>query len=105
MAVLEVRDDNFDTEVLQSGSIAVVDFWAVWCGPCRQMAPIVETISNEMTEIKFYKLNIDENQEIAQKYQVSSIPTLILYKGGEAKDRLIGAVPGSQVRAFIERSL
>ncbi|AEQ53485.1 thioredoxin [Pelagibacterium halotolerans] len=87
-----VTDANFSTEVLGSKEPVLVDFWAEWCGPCRAIAPILEEISGEMEgKVKIVKLNVDENPGIAAQYGVRSIPTMILFKGGEAADIKIGA--------------
>ena len=87
-----VTDANFATEVLGSPEPALVDFWAEWCGPCRAIAPILEEISGEMAgKVKIVKLNVDENPGTAAQYGVRSIPTMILFKGGEAADIKIGA--------------
>jgi len=90
--VTEVSDDTFSTEVLGSDRPVVVDFWAPWCGPCRVIAPIMRDMSDEYGEhLKFVKLNVDESPRIAGDYRVLSIPTLILFEGGEAKETIVGA--------------
>ena len=89
-AVKDFTDDNFDAEVLQSDGVVLVDFWAPWCGPCRQLAPIVEQLAAENPGVKIGKLNIDDNASVAQKFGISSIPTLLLFKGGEVADSVVG---------------
>ena len=93
MAIIEVNKDNFEEEVLKSDKKVLVDFWADWCGPCKMMAPIVEALSEELSDVKVCHINIDENIDIAQKYRVMSIPTFIAFKGGEESGRQIGAIP------------
>jgi thioredoxin 1 len=89
----EVNDSNFQAEVIESESPVLVDFWAPWCGPCRVVAPVLEEIAVERPELRVVKLNIDDNQQTAANFQVLSIPTLILFKGGEAVKTVIGAYP------------
>ena len=90
---LRINKDNFEEEVLKSDKKVLVDFWADWCGPCKMMAPIVEALSEELSDVKVCHINIDENIDIAQKYRVMSIPTFIAFKGGEESGRQIGAIP------------
>lgn len=88
----QVSDATFQSEVLQAAEPVLVDFWAEWCGPCRAIAPVLEELSTELEgKVKIVKLNVDENPEIAATYGVRSIPTMILFKGGEAADMKIGA--------------
>ena len=87
---IEVTEENFDKEVLQSEEPVLVDFWAPWWGPCRMMGPIIDEIADEAFEVKVCKLNVDESPDIAMKYDVESIPTLILFKNGVVKSTMIG---------------
>ncbi|MCB6992482.1 thioredoxin [bacterium 210820-DFI.6.37] len=97
MAVLNVTKDNFEKDVLGADGLVLIDFWAAWCGPCKMMAPVLEQIAEENPDIKVGKLNIDEEPELAQKYRVMSIPTLILFENGEPKETSIGLVPKESV--------
>ena len=90
--VLEVSDETFQKEVLQSAKPVVVDFWAVWCGPCRMLSPIVEEVAKEEADVKFCKLNVDDNPNQAGNFQIMSIPTLIFFKGGKAVDKVVGLI-------------
>jgi thioredoxin 1 len=101
-----VGTDSFESDVLTSDKPVLVDFWAEWCGPCRMIAPILEQVAESMDgKVQIAKLNVDENQDIAVRYQVSSIPTLILFKDGEVADRVMGALPQSALEQFIERNI
>ena len=104
--VTEVTDDNFQAEVLEAETPVMVDFWATWCGPCRMVAPVVEEIAKERADaLKVVKLNVDENQQTAVAYDVMSIPTLILFSGGEVAKKIIGAYPKRKLEAELEPSL
>ncbi len=87
---IEITSANFESEVLKSEKPVLVDFWAEWCGPCRMMAPIIEEIAAERSDIKVGKLNVDEENELANRYQISAIPTVLLFKGGEAVSASVG---------------
>ena len=102
MAVVKLTAENFEQEVLKSDKPVLVDFYADWCGPCKMMAPVIEQISNEETEIKVGKINIDENIEIAQKYKVMSIPMFIAFKNGEVAAKTLGAQPKEEVLKLVK---
>ena len=93
MAVVDLTTENFEEEVLKAQQPVLVDFYADWCGPCKMMSPVVEEVSEELTDVKVCHINIDENMDIAQKYRVMSIPTFIAFKNGEESGRQIGAIP------------
>ena len=98
MKPLTISDDNFENEVLKSDQPVLIDFWATWCGPCRAIAPIVEDLASEYEGmVKIGKLDVDNNQDTAIKYGVRSIPTLLVFKNGQVKERIIGAVPKTQI--------
>jgi len=102
----EVTDNNFQAEVIESDTPVLVDFWAPWCGPCRVVAPVLEEIAAERGEaLRIVKLNVDENQQTAAKFEVLSIPTLILFKGGQPVKKVIGAYPKKKLEAELEPSL
>jgi thioredoxin 1 len=101
----EVTDSNFQAEVIESDGAVLVDFWAPWCGPCRVVGPVLEEIAAERPELRVVKLNIDENQQTAASYQVLSIPTMILFKGGEAVKTVIGAYPKKRLEAELQPHL
>ena len=102
MSVVKLTTENFEQEVIHSDKPVLVDFYADWCGPCKMMAPVVEEIAAEKEDVNVGKLNIDEEMEIAQKYKVMSIPTFMVFKGGEAVKRDMGAKPKSEVISMFE---
>jgi thioredoxin 1 len=106
MATMKVSDASFEQDVLKADGPVVVDFWAEWCGPCKQIGPALEEIATEMKgRITVAKLNIDENPAVPSRYGIRSIPTLMLFSGGELKDTQIGAVPKGRIQDWINRSI
>lgn len=104
--IFDVTTSNWDKEVLQDQGLVMVDFWAVWCGPCRMIAPTVEDLAREYTgKVKVAKLNTDENPDIATKYKIMGIPTIMFFKNGQKVDQLVGAVPKPQIKAKIDSLL
>jgi thioredoxin 1 len=102
-AITEVTDVNFQADVLESDIPVLVDFWAPWCGPCRIVAPVLEQLADERSdELKIVKLNVDENQQTAAAFEVLSIPTLILFRGGQVAKKVIGAYPKRKLEAELE---
>ena len=105
MAIIEIREDNFEKEVLQSDRPVLVDFWASWCGPCKMMAPVLDELAATHPEVKVGKINVDEQGSLAMKYRIMSIPTLIVMKGGKVVEQAVGARGKQDVAAMIERHL
>jgi thioredoxin 1 len=101
----DVTDNNFQAEVLESDTPTLVDFWAPWCGPCRIIAPSLEELNEELDNFRVVKLNVDENQLTAAKYEVMSIPTLIVFKNGEPAKKIIGAMPKKRLQQELEPAL
>ena len=104
--VAQVSDASFEGDILKSEVPVLVDFWAPWCGPCRSVAPIVDDLANEYAgKLKVAKINVDESTEVAMRYQITSIPTFIVFKNGEVADRALGALPRSKFVKLIDRNL
>jgi thioredoxin 1 len=101
----DVTDGTFQAEVLEADTPVLVDFWAPWCGPCRVVHPILEEIAVERDDMRIVSLNVDENQETASTYEVLSIPTMILFKGGQVAQRIVGAMPKKRLEAELEPAL
>ena len=97
-----LTENNFDREVLQSDKLVVVDFWATWCGPCMMLGPVMEALEGEMPDVKFCKVNVDDERGLAMEYGVQSIPMLLFVKNGEIKGTSIGYADKATIRARIE---
>ena len=104
MAALEVTDDSFSNEVLNSELPVLVDFWAEWCGPCKMVSPIVEELANEYNgKVKVAKLDVDSNPQTATNYGIRGIPTLLMFKDGSAVDQIVGAVPKTHIAERLDK--
>ena len=106
MSSVAVTDENFEAEVLKSDTPVVVDFWAEWCGPCKQLSPLVDELADEMSgKVKVVKVNIDESPEAPTKYGVRGIPTLMVFKDGQLVDTRVGGMPKSQLTEWVEGAI
>ena len=104
--VQKVDINSFDSEVIKSDKVTVVEFFADWCGPCRKLSPVIEEIEQELSgKVKFTKINTDENIPLAQNYQISGIPTLLVFKNGKLEERMVGLMPKSAIITNIEKYL
>ena len=104
--VIDLSDNNFETEVINSSLPVVVDFWATWCGPCRKLSPVIDSIAEEYDgRVKFVKVNIEECNETAKTYSISGLPSILIFKQGEPVERLVGFIPKSTIIMNIEKSL
>jgi thioredoxin 1 len=102
----EVTDSSFESDVVEATTPVVVDFWAVWCGPCRMVAPIVDELATEYEgKVGFAKLNVDENPEVSMKYGIRSIPTLLVFKDGKPVDQIVGALPKKEMQKRVEAAI
>lgn len=104
--VIHLNDGEFETEVLKSNVPVLVDFYADWCGPCHAIAPTIEALSNEFEDkVKFVKVDVDASQEVASRYEIMSIPTVMLFENGKVEDSIVGAYPATVYKQHIERAL
>jgi thioredoxin 1 len=106
MSVMHFTDANFKTEVLDSATPVLVDFWATWCGPCRMVAPVVEELAKEYAgKMKVGKVDVDENSRVASEYGVMSIPTIMIFKSGKVMEQVVGALSKGQLKAVIDSNI
>jgi thioredoxin 1 len=104
--VTSVTNDSWEKEVMQSQNVVMVDFWAAWCGPCKMVAPVVEELAKEYEgKAKFFKLNTDENPDLASRYKIRGIPTLMFFKNGQIMEQIVGVVPKAQLKAKLDTLL
>jgi len=103
--MLDVTSDNYETEVEQSEQPVVIDMWATWCGPCRMMSPVFEDLAKEMPDVKFVKIDVDNNSELSQKFGVSSIPAFVVMKKGDVISYSVGAQSKDNLKKLIEKAL
>ena len=101
MSVVHITNSNFEEEVLHSDKPVLVDFWASWCGPCRMVGPIIEEIAAERSDIKVCKVNVDEEQSLSARFQIMSIPTLMVFKNGKIANQALGAMPKNQILSLL----
>ncbi len=101
--VKEIKTNEFREKVIDSRKTVLVDFWAAWCGPCRMLSPAVDSVSEEIKDVEFYKVNVDEEPELARQFEIMSIPTLILFKNGTVVDQSTGVIPEAEIKAMVER--
>jgi thioredoxin 1 len=106
MSIIEITNQNFEKEVLNSNIPVVVDFWAEWCGPCRMVSPIIDELAHDYEgKVKVGKINVDKENELAMKFKVMSIPTIIIFKDGKIVEKIVGAKPKAEFENFINRNL
>lgn len=101
MSVITITAQNFEAEVINSDKPVLLDFWAAWCGPCRMLSPVVDEISDERADIKVGKVNVDEQSDLAERFGVRSIPTLIVFEGGKVKTTSVGAIPKEKILGML----
>ena len=102
MAVITITSKNFETEVVQSDKPVILDFWADWCGPCKRLSPAVDELAEQTSDIKFGKVNVDEQQELASRFQIMSIPTLISFQNGNVYKTSVGLVPKNAILDLVK---
>ncbi|MBQ5347163.1 MAG: thioredoxin [Ruminococcus sp.] len=103
--VKDLKTNEFKEKVLNSNKPVLVDFWAAWCGPCRMLSPAVDSVSEQVTGADFYKINVDEEPELAREFSIMSIPTLIVFKNGGIFDQSVGVIPEAAIKELVERAI
>ena len=104
--VIEITDENFEKEVIKEKKLTLVDFWATWCGPCRKLSPVIDEIAEEFdSKVKFVKIKADENLQTAQKYSISGVPCLLIFKNGEPVERIVNIVPKSIIVSNLNKHI
>lgn len=101
MAMIEITQHNYEEEVLQTDMPVIIDFWATWCGPCQMLLPVVEQLAEEVNDIKICKVNVDEQQDLAMKFRVMSVPTLVVMKDGKETNRSIGVISKEEILSLV----
>ena len=102
MAVVHITNETFEKEVMQAEGKVLVDFWASWCGPCRMLGPVIDPLGSELTDVKVCKIDVDANQDLAAKYKVETIPTLVVFEGGKEVKRSVGVQPKPAILAMLK---
>lgn len=102
MSVITITEKNFEEEILNSEKIALIDFYAEWCGPCKMQSPIIDKMAEERTDVKVCKINVDENQKLAEKYNIMSIPTLLIIKNREIAKQFVGLTPKEKIEEYLK---
>ncbi len=103
--VKDITTQEFDEKVIDSSKPALVDFWAEWCGPCKMLSPVVDSVSEQVGNVDFYKVNVDEESELAREYGIMSIPTLIVFKDGEIVEQSVGVISEDDIKELVEKAL
>lgn len=105
-SVVEITDESFEREVMNKDELTLVDFWATWCGPCRKLEPVIDALSDEYAgKVKFCKIKADENMQTAQKYSISGVPSLLLFKNGEPVERIVNIVPKNTIANLLNKHI